>query len=41
MEPRWESPDCEQGKHHACSGDAWDKDNDCPTPCACCKVGHR
>lgn len=29
------SPDCEQGKHGACSGAAWDHDNDSPADCTC------
>lgn len=37
----WYSPDCEQGKHDACSGDAWDKDKDEPTRCGCCERQHK
>ena len=29
------SPDCEQAKHTACSGDAWDHDTDSPAACQC------
>lgn len=29
------SPDCQQGKHTACSGDAWDHEGDRPATCAC------
>lgn len=29
------SPDCEQAKHAACSGDAWDHELDEPTLCTC------
>lgn|GEM_PF-2094474 len=29
------SPDCAQGKHRACSGDAWDEATDDPTDCSC------
>jgi hypothetical protein len=29
------SPDCEQRKHTACSGHAWDHLNDQPTHCTC------
>lgn len=29
------SPDCEQRKHVACTGDAWDKDRDELTACTC------
>lgn len=36
----WQSPDCEQGKHDACSGDAWDMDQDEPTECQCCLDKH-
>ena len=28
-------PDCEQGKHANCTGDAWDNDTDAPTVCPC------
>jgi len=36
MTPIWLSPECEHvGKHEACSGDAWDHDNDQPTRCGC------
>lgn len=35
------SPDCEQGKHDACSGDAWDHTADAPARCACCAREHR
>lgn len=33
------SPDCAAAKHKACSGDAWDDDEDAPTPCACAAEG--
>lgn len=29
------SPDCRDGKHHACRGDAWSHTLDEPSPCAC------
>jgi hypothetical protein len=29
------SPDCQVGKHVACSGDAWDVVDDVPTACEC------
>lgn len=29
------NPDCRDGKHHACRGDAWDNDTDTPTTCKC------
>lgn len=29
------SPDCGEGKHRACTGDAWDHYNDQPAPCEC------
>ncbi len=29
------NPDCEQGKHIACAGDAWDTTTDEPTSCSC------
>lgn len=35
MEPLFYSPDCAGGKHAACSGDAWDFDQDVPTGCGC------
>jgi RecJ-like exonuclease len=28
-------PDCEQGKHANCTGEAWDNDTDAPTACPC------
>lgn len=28
-------PDCSEGKHGACVGEAWDHARDEPTPCAC------
>ena len=28
-------PDCEQGKHANCTGEAWDNDADAPTTCPC------
>lgn len=31
----WLNPDCRQGKHRACRGDAWDDDRDEPTTCGC------
>lgn len=35
MQPMPYSPDCAQGKHHACAGDAWDFDADKRVDCAC------
>lgn len=36
------SPDCRDGKHRACVGDAWDDDADALTACACdCGHGER
>jgi hypothetical protein len=29
------NPDCANGKHHACNGDAWDFLTDTPTNCTC------
>lgn len=29
------NPDCEQGKHTACSGDGWDRKADERAPCDC------
>ncbi len=29
------NPDCRQGKHAACRGDAWDDTTDAPVTCAC------
>lgn len=29
------NPDCEQGKHRACAGDAWDEVDDELTDCSC------
>lgn len=29
------NPDCRDGKHPACRGDAWDDDTDAETTCAC------
>lgn len=29
------NPDCRDGKHHACAGDAWDFDTDQPDDCSC------
>lgn len=28
-------PDCREGKHHACRGDAWDHQADTLTDCTC------
>jgi hypothetical protein len=28
-------PDCEQGKHANCTGEAWDNNTDAPTVCPC------
>jgi hypothetical protein len=28
-------PDCRDGKHAACIGDAWDDMTDAPAPCGC------
>lgn len=33
--PEHLNPDCRDGKHHACAGDAWDNHQDEPTACAC------
>lgn len=33
-------PDCEEGKHGACVGQAWDKVLDEPTPCNCPNESH-
>lgn len=35
------NPDCSQGKHVACSGQAWDWDTDdlVPCPCTCHRAG--
>jgi hypothetical protein len=38
-EPR-SCPDCEQGKHGNCTGEAWDNDADAPVPCPCQMAGH-
>lgn len=35
MARAWLNPDCAQGKHHACAGDAWDEDEDEAARCAC------
>lgn len=29
------NPDCRDGKHRACAGDAWDLDTDQPADCSC------
>ena len=29
------NPDCRDGKHQACAGDAWDLKKDEPTDCGC------
>jgi hypothetical protein len=29
------NPDCRNGKHAACAGDAWDEERDEPTTCSC------
>ncbi|MFD6029817.1 hypothetical protein ACFWE5_03830 [Cellulosimicrobium funkei] len=29
------NPDCRDGKHRACAGDAWDFDADQPDDCSC------
>ena len=29
------SPDCRDGKHRACVGDAWDVEADTPADCEC------
>ena len=29
------NPDCRDGKHPACNGDAWDDDTDLPAACEC------
>lgn len=29
------NPDCRDGKHRACNGDAWDMAKDAPAECAC------
>lgn len=33
-------PECQQGKHGNCNGEAWDMLGDHPTPCACGDHGH-
>jgi hypothetical protein len=39
---RWMNPDCRDGKHVACSGDAWDLSADALTRCLCdCHGGPR
>ena len=35
MTPMPYNPDCAQGKHRACAGDAWDFELDEPATCAC------
>lgn len=39
--PRAVCPDCEQGKHGACVGDAWDDFTDQPAICSCWEENHR
>lgn len=34
-------PDCEVGKHLACTGGAWDHLLDAPAVCSCWQDGHR
>lgn len=29
------NPDCWNGKHRACAGDAWNEEADAPTSCEC------
>ena len=29
------NPDCRDGKHRACRGDAWDAEKDAPAECGC------
>jgi hypothetical protein len=31
----WLNPDCWNGKHQACAGDAWNGMTDEPSPCQC------
>lgn len=31
----WYNPDCADGKHRACRGDAWNLHEDRATPCEC------
>lgn len=33
-------PECAQGKHVNCTGDAWDYGADEPTACDCYRSGH-
>lgn len=37
----WLSPDCRDGKHTACIGDAWDSELDQLTECGCSHHGTR
>jgi hypothetical protein len=40
-EPRATCPDCAQGKHGACVGDAWDDEFDRPALCQCFEWNHQ
>lgn len=33
-------PECRDGKHDNCAGQAWDFDRDQPVPCSCEEAGH-
>lgn len=33
-------PECKNGKHINCDGEAWSVDIDGPVPCACGERGH-
>jgi hypothetical protein len=33
-------PECTQGKHPNCSGQAWDSEADAPGPCTCTDESH-
>lgn len=35
MENYHRNPECRDGKHLNCGGDAWDDKKDCPTVCEC------
>jgi hypothetical protein len=40
MSKQRDCPDCEQGKHTNCHGDAWSNDADDWVPCPCADTGH-
>lgn len=33
-------PECKQGKHANCDGEAWSDEIDGPVPCSCHEQGH-